>query len=117
MVAPLALLITLALSDSLGSSSDTLAARPRHPVREFPVVVHAPLHDLLSSESVHEIEPAELRSLPVDRLSDLVALKAGVVADGEELHVRGGRAGETRLYLSGVDLGDPVRGATMQIPL
>jgi hypothetical protein len=42
-----------------------------------------------------------LRRLPVDHLSEAIALHPGVVAVGEDLHVRGGRSGETRVVLEG----------------
>ena len=64
-------------------------------VRRFPEVeVRAPLYDLRSSQTVHVMDEAALRSMPVDCLEDLLALQPGVVAQGEELHVRGGRTGE-----------------------
>ncbi len=104
-------------ADSLGARGDGAAPAPRI-VRQFPTVtVRAPLHDMRSSETVQIISGATLRSFPVDRIADLVALKAGVIAQGEELHVRGGRAGDFRVFLSGVDLGDPVRGRAMELPL
>ncbi|HEY6866406.1 MAG TPA: TonB-dependent receptor plug domain-containing protein, partial [Candidatus Eisenbacteria bacterium] len=131
MVAPLIALLVAAAVDSTAAPAATAPAPPdtasapgdtaaasRRIVREFPpITVHAPLHDMRSSESVQIVSTTALRRLPVDRLSELLALKAGVVAQGEELHVRGGRAGETRLYLSGVDLADPVRGQSMELPL
>jgi hypothetical protein len=46
-----------------------------------------------------------------------VALKAGVVAQAEELHVRGGRAGETRLLLGGITLNDALSDRALQLPL
>ena len=118
MVAPLLALLVAAAADSATAPGDSAAVTPRRIVRQFPpVTVRAPLHDMRSSESVQMVSGALLRALPVDRLSDLFALKAGVVVVGEELHVRGGRAGETRVYLSGIDLADPVRGRAAELPL
>ena len=100
-----------------GARADSAAA-PRRVVRQFPTItVRAPLHDMRSSESVQIVSGAALRAFPVDRLTDLVALKAGVIAQGGELHVRGGRPGEFRVFLSGVELSDPVRGRAMELPL
>jgi len=42
------------------------------------------------------------REIPVDNLSQAIASKAGVVAQGGELHFRGGRSGETQLEINGV---------------
>jgi len=65
---------------------------------------------------VHVITGAA-RVLPVDRLQDLVALQPGVVAQGEALHVRGGRAGELEVVVDGVPLNEPLRGSPMELPL
>ena len=85
-------------SDSVSTvrADTTHAVRPdttgRRVVREFPTVeVRSLLHDLKSSETVHPIPAVTLRALPIDRLVDVIALQPGVVAQGEELHVRGGR--------------------------
>lgn len=121
MIPPLAA-VALAVSVSAAplpdsASSDSLA-QPRI-VREFePItVVGGRAADVRSIESVHVIPGASLRRLPVDRLVDAVALRAGVVALGEELHVRGGRTGELAVSTAGVLLNEPLRGTPMEVPL
>ena len=101
--------------DSVGADS----ARTSHRVvRRFPPIeVWAPVHDLLSSQSVRMISAAALRTLPAERLADVVRQQAGVVAEGGEMHVRGGRAGELEQVLDGVRLNDPLRGTPMDVPL
>src|SRR5262245_48292984 len=84
---------TVAAAPAAVARPDTAAARPgaaasasprdtaesRRVVREFPAIeVRALLHDLRSSETVHEIPAAALRSYPADGLAQLVALQAGV---------------------------------------
>lgn len=103
-------------ADSLGA--DSVQAKPRI-VRRFPPIEvwGTTLHDPRSSETVHLIAPTAMRVFPVDGLADVLALQAGVVAQGEELHVRGGRAGETRGYLDGMGLNDPRSGKSMELPL
>src|SRR5437762_2205884 len=87
-------------------------------VRRFPPVeVRALLHDLGSTETVHIVPATVLRSFPVDRLADVIQLEPGVVVQGEELHVRGGRAGETAVVLDGVSLNEPLRRRAMEVPL
>lgn len=119
-------------ADSSGTRADSTLTRPdsvaaavppdttgaHRVVREFPVIeVRALLHDLRSSETVHEIPTAALRAYPVDGLAQLVALQAGVVALNDELHVRGGRAGETLVTLDGLTLNEPLRHRPMELPL
>jgi outer membrane receptor protein involved in Fe transport len=126
MTAPFALLaLALAASDStavVDSSSvstpgDSLS--PHRVVRRLEeVVVRAsPLHDMLSSESVQMVTREDLRALPIDGVVDAIGLKAGVVVQGEELHVRGGRPGETALLVQGITLNESRRGAPMELPL
>jgi TonB-dependent receptor-like protein len=96
---------------------DTAVGAPRV-VREFPPVdVRALFSDTRTSQTVREIPVDALRAYPADRLADLVALQPGVVAEGEDLHVRGGRAGETRVVLDGVTLNEPLRHRPMELPL
>lgn len=107
-----------ASADSAAVARADSVARPRRVAREFPAVeVRALLNDARSSQTVREIPVAALRAYPADGLADLVALQPGVVAHEDELHVRGGRAGETRVVLDGVTLNEPSRHRPMELPL
>ena len=108
---------TIVPPDATAAAPDTAVGAHRV-VRQFPPVdVRALLNDVRSSQTVREIPVAALRAYPADGLADLVALQPGVVAQGEELHVRGGRAGETRVVLDGVTLNEPLRHRPMELPL
>jgi outer membrane receptor protein involved in Fe transport len=107
---------SLAASPS-AASPDSVAAG-RKVVREFPALeVRALLPDLESSQTVHATSAATIRNLPVDRLADVLALQPGVVVQNDELHVRGGRAGELGVTLDGLILNEPLRGRFMEVPL
>jgi hypothetical protein len=98
------------------TSADSAASR--RVVRRFPEVeVRAALHDPSSSETVHLIPAAAMRTLAVDGFAQMLALQPGVVVQGEELHVRGGRAGETVTTLDGFTLNEPQRHRAMELPL
>jgi outer membrane receptor protein involved in Fe transport len=91
--------------------------RPGPAVRLQELVVRASrLHDPLSSQTVHVVPTDLLRQLPFDRVTEVLGTQAGVVAQGEELHVRGGRAGETQVLLHGVGLNEPRRGVPLELP-
>jgi outer membrane receptor protein involved in Fe transport len=99
------------------ATADSAAAAPRV-VRSFPPVeVHALLHDLRSSQSVHLIPGTVLHRFPVDGLSDVLALQPGVVVQADELHVRGGRSGEAAVEWDGLSLTEPLRHRSMEAPL
>ncbi len=114
--------LTEAQADSLSAAAevDSLPTGSRLPrvVRLAELLVRGTrIHDPLSSATVHMIPASVVRSLPIDRVSELFVLAAGVVARGEDLHVRGGRAGESRVVLRGIALNDPLRGRPMELPL
>src|SRR5580765_7746425 len=108
-----------ALPDSAATASqDSLRASSNKVVKRLEEVeVRASrLADPLSSQSVHRVTREALRELPVDHLSDALALEAGVVAMDEQLHVRGGRVGDAQMTVEGIPLGEALRGRPMQIP-
>ncbi|MEO5616989.1 MAG: TonB-dependent receptor [Candidatus Eisenbacteria bacterium] len=87
-------------------------------VRTLPTtLVRAARLDVLSSESRQRVTREQLRTLPVDRLVDALALQPGVVLDGEILHVRGARPGELRIEMDGISLSEPFRGEGLDLPL
>ena len=99
------------------SRADSAKAMPRV-VRTLPTVeVRSTVHDLNSSETVRLIQSATMRTLPVDGFADVVTLQPGVVAQGDELHVRGGRAGETVTTLDGFAVNEALRHHAMELPL
>lgn len=78
-----------------------------------------PLVEIVASREVikrsrtdisHQIGSEDVSSLPVDEMSELISLKAGVIARGGQLHFRGGRAGEVQYQVDGVPVRDPLVG-------
>ena len=123
MAAPrsvLALLLSLTVAPGAAAAqapADTTRPAVRVVRRFPPTEVRATLHDPRSSETVRMIPGSALRALPVDDFADVLALQPGVVAQGEELHVRGGRSGETTTYLDGIGLNEPQWHRSMGLPL
>jgi outer membrane receptor protein involved in Fe transport len=101
-----------------GLAPDTLPP-PTRVVRTLEVftVRGTMLRDPLSTATARAIPAVALRSYPVDGLVPLLALQAGIVAQGEDLHVRGGRAGEFETLLEGIRLNEPLRGRPFEVPL
>jgi len=92
---------------------------PARVVRRFaPIeVVGGRIHDMRSSETVHRITAESLSQLPITSLADAVGLQNGVVAVGEDLHVRGGRSGELQWSLLGIALNEPLGERAPELPL
>uniref|UniRef100_A0A832MLQ4 TonB-dependent receptor n=1 Tax=Eiseniibacteriota bacterium TaxID=2212470 RepID=A0A832MLQ4_UNCEI len=66
--------------------------------------------DTKSSTTKQSITAEKLKEIPVDNLREAVGVKAGVVAQGGELHFRGGRGGEVKFQFDGVEVSDPLLG-------
>ena len=71
--------------------------------------------DTKSSTTKQTITAEKLKEIPVDNLRDAVGTKAGVVAQGGELHFRGGRGGEVKFQFDGVEVSDPLLGRSANI--
>jgi len=71
--------------------------------------------DTKSSASVQNLSAEKLREIPVDNLREAVGTKAGVVAQGGELHFRGGRGGEVKFEI-GNALPSPSPGTPPVVP-
>src|SRR4030095_10174989 len=65
------------------------------------------------ADTHHTISSETFKQLPVDDVSEAIALKAGVVSQGGELHFRGGRGGEVAYLVGGV----PGRAPLAQSPV
>jgi len=61
--------------------------------------------DVTYSQS--NISGDEVDMLPVEEFEDVLALQAGVVVSGGEIHVRGGRGGEISYMIDGISVTDP----------
>lgn len=90
-----------------------------HAVKEIEEIeVRAEKRIDTKSSSTHQALTSEkIKELPVDNLAEAVATRAGVVAQGGELHVRGGRGGEVKFQFDGVEATDPQFGGGANIAL
>ena len=79
-------------------------------VQEIVVTARTPLiqRDLTSSVSVLTRE--EIEALPVANFTELLALQAGVIGSGNDLHIRGGRSNEVAYLVDGMYVQDPLLG-------
>lgn len=65
--------------------------------------------DLTSSESI--VGSEEIENLPVENISDVINLQAGVTVDpGGGIHIRGGRSNEISYMVNGVSVNDVYSG-------
>jgi outer membrane receptor protein involved in Fe transport len=77
------------------------------------VVVQAtrPAVDVEVASSAKMITSDDIKNMPVvTNVKDLVALQSGVVKDGENIHIRGGRSDEVLYLIDGVPARNPITG-------
>ena len=72
------------------------------------IVAEKPIVEFNQTSTVKNISKEDIRSLPVQNLSDIVNLQAGSVqtTDGQ-FHIRGGRGGEVQFQVEGVSINNP----------
>jgi outer membrane receptor protein involved in Fe transport len=79
-------------------------------VGEVEIIAEKPLVDKNVTNSKTTVTQEEIENLPVRGVDGIVALQAGIVAQGGEIHVRGSRGDATGYIVDGVNVNDPVYG-------
>ncbi|MBN2000354.1 carboxypeptidase-like regulatory domain-containing protein, partial [candidate division KSB1 bacterium] len=74
------------------------------------VVAERPLVRLDMTSSLSAVGSEEIGNLPVESVTDVLELQAGIVRSGGDLHIRGGRAGEIAYWIDGVATTDVFSG-------
>ena len=64
--------------------------------------------DVTGSEKI--ITSEDIEQMPVQSIQEIVAVTAGAVGSGENLHIRGGRSGEVVYTVDGMSVSNPVDG-------
>lgn len=119
-MAPAAALLPLLLLASAARDSVPDSTRTRVPrvIRQFEqVLVRASPYDPRSTQTTQSVTRAQLAELPIADLEHAFAARAGVVLESEDLHVRGGRAGELAMEFEGLLLNDALRHGAFPVPL
>lgn len=79
-------------------------------VGEVVVYAQAPAIQKDQTSSVSIVTKEQIEALPISDFTDLLALQAGVVGDGANLHIRGGRSNEVAYMIDGTYVQDPLLG-------
>jgi len=58
----------------------------------------------------HFLSSAQLDAMPLDQVIDMIAHQPGVTLQDNEIHIRGGRADDTRFIIDGMSVNDPLAG-------
>jgi outer membrane receptor protein involved in Fe transport len=74
------------------------------------IIAQAPLVNKSATNFVETVSAEKIEELPVRELRDVFALTPGVVHQGDNYYVRGGRLEETAFYVDGVLVNNPMNG-------
>jgi outer membrane receptor protein involved in Fe transport len=79
-------------------------------VKTVEVTAERRLVEVKQGTTVRSVTASEIRNLPVQTIGDVLQRQAGVSTDGDQIHIRGGRADETVFVINGVTNRDLVTG-------
>ncbi len=77
---------------------------------EVTVVAERPLVSKDATSTVNVVSREEIQALPVRDFVEVLQLRAGVVGEGNTIHIRGGRSNEVAYLVDGVYVEDPLFG-------
>jgi hypothetical protein len=77
---------------------------------EVTIVAERPLVQTDMTSSMSTVSATEIQALPVQEVNDVLELQAGIVRTGNDLHIKGGRAGEVAYWVDGVATTDQFAG-------
>lgn len=72
------------------------------------IVAEAPLVNKNATNTVVQFKSDQIENIPVRGVQGVFALSGGIVSQGGNLYVRGGRAGEVAYYVDGVLVNNPM---------
>src|SRR3990172_8064197 len=77
-------------------------------VEAVEVVAERPLIQRNTTNTVRIQTQEDIKNIPIRGVQNIVALNAGIVLQGGNLYVRGGRAGEVAYYVYGANITNPI---------
>lgn len=72
------------------------------------IVAEAPLVNKSATNTVVQLNSEQIENIPVRGVQNIVALSGGIVSQGGNIYVRGGRTGEVAYYVDGVLVNNPM---------
>ena len=90
--------------------SFTLEEMVVHEEKAVEVTAERRLVEARQGTTVRSVNAGEIRNLPVQTIGEVLQQQAGISTEGDQIHVRGGRADETIFVVNGVANRDLVTG-------
>jgi len=95
---------------NLTTTQDFQLASTAIQVEAVEVVAERPLIQKNTTNTVRVATQEDIKNLPFRGVQNIVSLSAGVVQQGGELYVRGGRANEIAYFVDGASITNPYSG-------
>lgn len=96
------------VSSNLTTTQDVELSSMAIQVGEVVVIADRPLIQRNTTNTVRMTTQETIRNIPVRGLQNILALEAGVVQQGGNLYVRGGRSGEVAYFVDGATATNPL---------
>ncbi len=96
------------VSSNLTTTQDLKLSSSAIQVQAVEIVAERPLVQRNTTNTVRLQTQEDIENLPIRGIQNIVALQAGVVQQGGNLYVRGGRAGEVAYFVDGANVTNPL---------
>ena len=96
------------VSSNLTTTQDIKLTSSAIQVQAVEIVAERPLVQRNTTNTVRLQTQEDIENLPIRGIQNIIALQAGVVQQGGNLYVRGGRAGEVAYYVDGANVTNPL---------
>jgi outer membrane receptor protein involved in Fe transport len=80
-------------------------------VPEIVVEEERPMIEKEKTSSTRSISEEDVEVRAINTVQQAIAAQPGVVMRGDEVHIRGGRSGEVKTYVDGIEVTDPFMGS------
>lgn len=85
--------------------------------QEVVVIGQKPLIDVDQTSTARTISSEDISNLAVESVNDVISQQVGVVREGNDVHIRGGRADENLYIIDNISVKDPISGQGLGIYL
>lgn len=103
------------ISINLTTEVDFALSSTEYELGEVTIVAVKPLINKNVTNSISIIEAEDMKNLPIRGIANIVAIQTGVVEQGGDLFVRGGRQDAVAFYVDGVLVNNPVFGGAQNL--
>jgi outer membrane receptor protein involved in Fe transport len=79
-------------------------------VEEIRVTAQKKMVDVNATQTKRTVDTQEVQTRAINTVEEAIAVQAGVVLEQGQIHIRGGRSGEVKFFVDGMQVSDPFVG-------